>query len=49
MICSQEELEKYKEEINNDEQLKSFCLNINIVKEFNKNRKYIDDDDYDDF
>ena len=49
MICSPEELEKYKEEINNDEQLKSFCLNINIVKEFNKNRKYIDDDDYDDF
>ena len=49
MICSPEELEKYKEEINNDEQLKSFSLNINIVKEFNKNRKYIDDDDYDDF
>ena len=49
MICSQEEVTKIKEELKNDEELKDFNLDINIVKEFNKNRKYIDEDDYDDF
>ena len=49
MICSQEEVTKIKEELKNDEELKDFKLDINIVKEFNKNRKYIDEDDYDDF
>ena len=49
MICNQEEFERYIEEIKNDEQLKRFSLNINVVKEFNKNRKYIDEDDFNDF
>ncbi len=49
MICTPEEVEKIKEELENDEELKKFTLDINIVKEFNKNRKYIDEDDYDDF
>ena len=49
IICSQEEVTKIKEELKNDEELKDFNLDINIVKEFNKNRKYIDEDDYDDF
>ena len=37
MICSQEEVTKIKEELKNDEELKDFNLDINIVKEFNKN------------
>ena len=49
MICTPEELDKIKEEINNDEELKNFKLNVEIVKEFNKGKKYIDDDDYDDY
>ena len=49
MVCSQEELGKIKEEVEKIEELKNFTLNINIIKEFNKNRKYIDEDDYDDF
>ena len=49
MIYSPEEVAKIKEELKTDEELKNFTLNINIVKEFNKNRKYIDEDDYDDF
>ena len=31
------------------EELKNFSLDINIVKEFNKGKKFIDADDYDDF
>ena len=49
MICTLEELPKLHEEIDKDEELKKLTLDINIVKEFNKNRKYIDEDDYDDF
>ena len=49
MVCTPEELDKIKEEINNDEQLKNFKLNVEIVKDFNKNKKYIDEDDYDDY
>ena len=49
MICTLEELPKLYEEIDKDEELKKLTLDINIVKEFNKNRKYIDEDDYDDF
>ncbi len=49
MIYSPEEVAKIKEELKTDEELKNFTLNINIIKEFNKNRKYIDEDDYDDF
>ena len=49
MIYSPEEVAKIKEELKTDEELKNFTLNLNIVKEFNKNRKYIDEDDYDDF
>ena len=48
MICTLEELPKLHEEIDKDEELKKLTLDINIVKEFNKNRKYIDEDDYDD-
>ena len=49
MICTPEEVEKIKAELENDEEMKKFKLDINIVKQFNKNRKYIDEDDYDDF
>ena len=49
MICAAEELPKFKEQIQNDESLKNFSLDINIVKEFNKGKKFIDADDYDDF
>jgi hypothetical protein len=49
MIYSPEEVAKIKEELKTDEELKNFTLDLNIVKEFNKNRKYIDEDDYDDF
>ena len=49
MICSPEEVAKIKEELSNDEELKKFNLDLKIVKEFNKNRKFIDEDDYDDF
>ena len=49
MICSAEEIPKFKEQIQNDESLKNFSLDINIVKEFNKGKKFIDADDYDDF
>ena len=49
MICSPKEVEKIKEELKTDEELKNFRLSLNIVKEFNKDRKYIDEDDYDDF
>ena len=49
MICTPEEFEKYKEEIKNDEELNKFTLNVNIVKEFNKDRKYVDEDDFDDY
>ena len=49
MICNPEEVPKLKEEIQKDEKLKNFKLDINIVKEFNKGKKYIDEDDYDDF
>ena len=41
--------EENKEQIQNDESLKNFSLDINIVKEFNKGKKFIDADDYDDF
>jgi len=49
MICAAEEIPKFKEQIQNDESLKNFSLDINIVKEFNKGKKFIDADDYDDF
>mgnify|MGYP007056185049 FL=1 len=49
MICAAEEVPKFKEQIQNDESLKNFSLDINIVKEFNKGKKFIDADDYDDF
>ena len=49
MICAAEEVPKLKEQIQNDESLKNFSLDINIVKEFNKNKKFIDKNDYDDF
>ena len=49
MICSQEEAEKIEEELKNDEELKKLTLDLNIVKEFNKGRKYLDEDDFDDF
>ena len=49
MICDAEEVLKLKEQIQNDESLKNFSLDINIVKEFNKDKKFIDEDDYDDF
>ena len=49
MICAAEEVPKFKEEIQKDETLKNFSLDINIVKEFNKGKKFIDEDDYDDF
>ena len=49
MICAAEEVPKFKEQIQNDESLKNFSLDVNIVKEFNKGKKFIDADDYDDF
>ena len=49
MICAAEEVPKLKEEIQKDESLKDISLDINIVKEFNMGKKFIDDDDYDDF
>jgi hypothetical protein len=49
MICAAEEVPKFKEQIQNDESLKNFSLDINIVKEFNKGKKFIDADHYDDF
>ena len=49
MICAVEEVPKLKEEIQKDESLKDISLDINIVKEFNMGKKFIDDDDYDDF
>ena len=49
MLCSEDEINKIKEQIDKNEELKNFNLNLNIIKEFNKNRKYIDEDDYDDF
>ena len=49
MICNPEEVPKLKEEIQKNEKLKNFKLDINIVREFNKGKKYIDADDYDDF
>ena len=49
MACTADEVPKLKEEIKKDENLKNFKLDINIVKEFNKGKKYIDEDDYDDF
>ena len=49
MVCAPEEVPKLKEEIQNDETLKNFSLDVNILKEFNKGKKYIDEDDYDDF
>ena len=49
MICAAEEIPKFKEQIQNDESLKNFSLDINIVKESNKGKKFIDADDYDDF
>ena len=49
MFCNLDEINKIKEEYEKDEELKKFTLNINIIKEYNKNRKYIDEDDYDDF
>jgi hypothetical protein len=49
MACTPEEVPKLKEEIEKDENLKNFKLDLNTVKEFNKGKKYIDEDDYDDF
>ena len=49
MICAAEEVPKFKEQIQNDESLKNFSLDVNIVKEFNKDRKYVDEDDFDDY
>ena len=49
MACTADEVPKLKEEVEKDENLKNFKLDINIVKEFNKGKKYIDEDDYDDF
>ena len=39
MILAAEEVHKLKEQIQNDESLKQFSLDINIVKEFNKGKK----------
>ena len=49
MVCAAEEVPKLKEEIQKDETLKNFSLDVNIVKEYNKGKKFIDEDDYDDF
>ena len=49
MIWAAEEVPKLKEQIQNDESLKNFSLDINIGKEFNRGKKFIDEDDYDDF
>ena len=49
MICAAEEVPKFKEQIQNDESLRNFSLDVNIVKEFNKGKKFIDADDYADF
>ena len=49
MILAAEEVHKLKEQIQNDESLKNFSSDINIVKDINKGKKFIDEDDYDDF
>ena len=49
IICSQEEVDKIKEELKTDEEMKKFTLSLKILKDSNKNKKYIDEDDFDDF
>ena len=49
MILAAEEVHKLKEQIQNGESLKNFSLDINIVKESNKGKKFIDEDYYDDY
>ena len=40
-IGSSEEIEAIRSEIKNDKEIRNLTLNINIIKEFNKDKKYI--------
>ena len=40
-IGSSEEIEAIRKKIKNDKEIRNLTLNINIIKEFNKDKKYI--------